>query len=904
MRRAGKRLCSALAFILAGAMMAAACVTAEAATRDLRTGGAAEEGAEPGYAGNEVVTYSHLLPAGIAAQQQGEALTAQELAEIRRRMDSRDIGFFGTVFERPEEVDWSIVLSSGAGISCTNRSIREAYEEVHGPVKGRLVSLREHDIRAYVRRKTGTDYALARKPVQVWTDWRYLPGSDIFCIDFSGDEEEIAFTAGSRDGDLYRLQYTAAEKESGRVRDFVMTVRIDRSGRWTFLSNVRADAPAPLLLADIRFLEDLDRAAEEAEKSAGGMAGKFSIKARDYDEPYTWFGVCVTAREDIGIEVLRTDFSQEGRYELMWDNALYPDEILYTGFLKKGECLVFDTNMPWNPGVRLNVWSGDFYGSYRFGEDNYLHLDDAGVLPADRYILGHDADAEGRGVNPKDAEEMDALLAGSWIWFDPQTLDPAAILYFGEEREASCTILGEKGEYYGEFGTILDWQEMPETQAPDIISFFAYDDVYDALPGKASVREGSVGDYRLYAEQSHGAQILSLEQSGEGYHVLEDILPGASAGAPLAFYRYEGRMTWKSAYKDLLKRIRREAAESAAENPDAAPQYYCLYDIEKNGTPELFVKRGMSEASSALEIYTFTQEAGLCRTEDGESLIGFSHASLYTAPAKDENDRGGVLIWQGHMGWAAIRMLELEYVHLSETTLNEEDLNEAWMRGEEVGYTEPEELCPGACPLPQFKPDTTLPIDLYELWFVQSQTTDPVNRATPTALDPADAYGRWLLAQSISADAKANVPGASDWPDWLEACRAQNAEVTVVPADPYAAPAGVLLFNDLFKENVLYPYTSGGLTESRRTGADLDGDGTKEGILYLAETGESTDFLRVIFHRAGDTIYAYTSVCWGSDGGAVLENGTLTAVDYSQKILCERTLFRRGESFTFPVYVD
>ncbi|MDE6841118.1 MAG: hypothetical protein K2P49_09780 [Oscillospiraceae bacterium] len=106
---------------------------------------------------------------------------------------------------------------------------------------------------------------------------------------------------------------------------------------------------------------------------------------------------------------------------------------------------------------------------------------------------------------------------------------------------------------------------------------------------------------------------------------------------------------------------------------------YSLYDVDRDGVPELFVKYGVCEAAFTYQCYTFREGRMVCIGEfDG------GHSGLYTHP-----DKSAVLRSSGHMGYAELYEYPMEDGVLTEEReiFREEDVRD---------YTPTEEIVPGA----------------------------------------------------------------------------------------------------------------------------------------------------------------------------------------------------------------
>lgn len=98
------------------------------------------------------------------------------------------------------------------------------------------------------------------------------------------------------------------------------------------------------------------------------------------------------------------------------------------------------------------------------------------------------------------------------------------------------------------------------------------------------------------------------------------------------------QVSWSDLYQDVLTKAQSEF-----------PNYsglcsYCVYDIDRDGTPELFVKTGTCEADFEFHIYT---------VENGEAkelaAISGSQSSICGLSEKD-----GFVVQYGHMGYEKI----------------------------------------------------------------------------------------------------------------------------------------------------------------------------------------------------------------------------------------------------------
>lgn len=152
---------------------------------------------------------------------------------------------------------------------------------------------------------------------------------------------------------------------------------------------------------------------------------------------------------------------------------------------------------------------------------------------------------------------------------------------------------------------------------------------------------------------------------------------------------------WQEAYAEFLKDLRTaeyryKLGELTCPGDDKPVEVYSLYDVDKDGVPELFLKRGACEADFSTQVYTFRdgQISGLGSFSSG-------HSGLYTVP-----EEKAVLVWYSHMGYGDIEKFVVtdgnSFVH-GETLLSEDEDDTRW-----DGYTVPGEVVPGSQSIPSY----------------------------------------------------------------------------------------------------------------------------------------------------------------------------------------------------------
>ena len=109
---------------------------------------------------------------------------------------------------------------------------------------------------------------------------------------------------------------------------------------------------------------------------------------------------------------------------------------------------------------------------------------------------------------------------------------------------------------------------------------------------------------------------------------------------------------WVTAYEQILTEWNAQIPEKPGDF-DVVPELsYLVYDIDKDGIPELVVKTGTCEADYHGALYTFRDGKAL---QVGEEL-GLGHASFYSDPGEN----GIILMW-GHMGFYNYLVLLKKY---------------------------------------------------------------------------------------------------------------------------------------------------------------------------------------------------------------------------------------------------
>lgn len=296
---------------------------------------------------------------------------------------------------------------------------------------------------------------------------------------------------------------------------------------------------------------------------------------------------------------------------------------------------------------------------------------------------------------------------------------------------------------------------------------------------------------------------------------------------------------WRTAYKQFLEDLcRKEAAVRNIDRPDYDPNVYpgeignqsdeyVLYDVDKDGTPELFVRYGKCEAAYRTKVYTYREGTV---AELGEFISG--HGSLYTWPGEN-----GVAYNWSHMGGHIV-----EKISLVDGALVQENVFEETWTDPDMDYTDMADIVPGSLYLRGAR--TTL-----GLIFPEEAGSDA---DTPLTL-PIDDYGRERTRRKLD-------------PARNEAARKTIMEVVqsggmfyAVSADGFGGDAGETSLADYLQPGGITEYAEWPLLLKEAAWVDVDRDGASEYVLHIEnDPGDYTvnQYLLVLSEQSG-TVYGY-----------------------------------------------
>lgn len=361
-----------------------------------------------------------------------------------------------------------------------------------------------------------------------------------------------------------------------------------------------------------------------------------------------------------------------------------------------------------------------------------------------------------------------------------------------------------------------------------------------------------------------------MEEPAEQEEPTEEAAP-AEEEAPLV------EETWQVLYKELLEELRQGefgddipffGSMPGEEEYQSLMEYgytmdgYTLYDVDKNGVPELIVKFGTCEADYDGRLYTF----------DGTKVVyvdefAMGHTSIYTYP-----DGNGMILDWGHMGSQYMTKLTMvdgavEYEYLFDETLDE--------LGED-DYTSVEEVVPGAQYLSMMKAVDTLPVDTYKIWSAN-------------------------LNRDIDYTTKEDPKTEQIYLDTIY----QNGTVFGVSADGYGGDVGSRTFEEYLEPYMVQPYSASGMMVSKYTFLDLNEDGKEECVLKLVDKEQDADYagtdLYVVLSEQDGVVYAYSIHYYNEY--VLLENGAFRPnSEYFSS--CFRIMFDKDQCFMYYVAPD
>lgn len=332
-----------------------------------------------------------------------------------------------------------------------------------------------------------------------------------------------------------------------------------------------------------------------------------------------------------------------------------------------------------------------------------------------------------------------------------------------------------------------------------------------------SVEEESIGEENVEAGNVEAEDNAEPEESAETEEPFEDAELVTLADLGVDTSSKENNDAWKKAYLEVLEEQRKLLPTDEEDVGDEnTPVNYMIYDIDKDGTPEMLVGYGTCAADNNGRLFTFDGEKAV----EGE---GFStgHIAIYGIP--DEN---GIIFHYGHMGFAFMEKVTLEdgvlvYEELMEETLDPETDDE---------YTWPAEVVPGAYYLSMCRIEKDIYVTQYEKIAEQL-------REEPEATKESD-----LTDCNIEEIV----------PDLFE----NNGEVFGVSSDGYGGDTGLVDMEYFLAHLEKWDDKPYQVEESFYL--DVNADNVEECVLKLLKTGtDSPTVIWCVLSSQDGTTYAY-----------------------------------------------
>ena len=309
-----------------------------------------------------------------------------------------------------------------------------------------------------------------------------------------------------------------------------------------------------------------------------------------------------------------------------------------------------------------------------------------------------------------------------------------------------------------------------------------------------------------------GQKEMEGKEAAEAQTVEEELRPSrdfASAGQV-------EEPCWESAFWDEISQAK--TAELNAGMTDASVSY-ALYDMDKDGIPELLIRVGDCEANYEGRIYCYAD--GSCRLLGS---VGLGHGSFWTDP-----EREGLIVAYGHMGSCSALRIWFDEGGLQTEALYQMDLNE---HPELREFPKPADYVDGSVRIPEMSGKLDLPLKKYEQ------------------------ISMWLDSR---ADFSENIPSYPDGDsEFYSRLISEDGVVYAVSADDFSNTPGEVHFSELLKEDVIYPYMRSAVQPGEARTVDRNGDGSMDYMLPLH--GDGDDYMIILSAEDG-VVYAYLFFC-------------------------------------------
>lgn len=321
---------------------------------------------------------------------------------------------------------------------------------------------------------------------------------------FDGTTGLLPYDYGEGEADYYGYPRPDAEPAGE------LCLSLDCDGNITALSHKAPDA----VLA-VSF--------DVPENELSGAAETIQTARRDSDEDTPWFWAKLRVLENgVRLRVERTKEPESTPEQIaLSEGEFIAGETLCDLTLDRGEFVAVRVSLPWHPELRVTAGKDGAWGSYVFGEDNYLHLGTEDSVHPELTLAAYPppnaSDYSGEGLRQ--------ALSGNWFYRLPDGGEAAALVNFTEDGKMTVSS-GEEPETAA-FSTELDRLYADEWDAPDLLCLRTGDG-------------GSTGDYLVEVLRTDGEELLHLTQANNGDGALSRLLPGAEDSYDFVLVRDRG----------------------------------------------------------------------------------------------------------------------------------------------------------------------------------------------------------------------------------------------------------------------------------------------------------------------------------------------------------------------------
>lgn len=325
---------------------------------------------------------------------------------------------------------------------------------------------------------------------------------------------------------------------------------------------------------------------------------------------------------------------------------------------------------------------------------------------------------------------------------------------------------------------------------------------------------------------------------------------GLPEESPAAKYDVPDReyQPWQLAYMDFLTLLQTQKTtwEPGGEGAEVGSESYSLYDVDKDGVPELFVKFGTCEADFFARCYTLYRDSSGRDVVVMAAQFPFGHSTLYTCP-----DKNGFLRHAGHMGYAEL----YEYGPLADGEISQG--REIFSEGDVWEYTAPGELVPGAEAIDYYYTQLG-EYDMYQGYAPESEWSGYDDGR------PHPSEGQALVLPVCDWGVGPAATGNSSETARAAILAALNGETVLYGAsgDHFYGDVGWTTWEEYIQPGAAYPYNDQPLEITHNAWLDTNGDGQEELLLRVGEPKRADDAVSrmrytVVLSEQEGTVYAY-----------------------------------------------